>query len=387
MSMSRPTRSATASPSSMPPAPGDAQAPTGAQPDPTEVRLSSRDEVLPLPPMGPSLDHPAYVTPLHLPLYNGPVTARTVASRDAAAKVLIQLHATWTADDHRLLVQRHTEAAHWHQEQWATVADEAAQSVFGRPFRTFDYRVSGIGCAEFSEDHKRLLRHHAHSLTYHESLAAAHDAASRVRNRYMDPSARDPKAPFREMLPEASFVPGVELIGPYAYMTETVADDCAPWTVYRHEATADGGKYAVRVLTEGVSREDAARISDALDRVVAAYYNGAEPKELLVLRRTHDEIRRYCVERDAIWAGYEPSAALGRLEDALSDGRTHSECSLWNAYMGGRVNPGCASDGSTTPAQDEQWRIYGVFHERLAERAVARNVGFNVYDWTKKKGK
>lgn len=125
------------------------------------------------------LDHPAYHERVKLPGYNGKTTVfQAVTDRDAA-HVLRRVNPAWTKEQHLELAQRHAGETLRQREAWNKLLNEAAQQTFGRPFQFFDYRISGIGRDEFSEEHKVALRFHAHATTYHEQVSRAHAHAAR----------------------------------------------------------------------------------------------------------------------------------------------------------------------------------------------------------------
>ena len=62
---------------------------------------------------------------------------------------------------------------------WKCVVDRAAQETFGRSLKFGEYKVCAIACSEFSDRHKRILRHCAYRSTEHLDCAASHDILAR----------------------------------------------------------------------------------------------------------------------------------------------------------------------------------------------------------------
>lgn len=128
-----------------------------------------------------SLDHPAYHQAIRLRGYNAAVTACQAATDADAARVLRHANPDWTSADHLALFEAHEAARKAQQAEWNRLIDAASMETFGRPWRIFDYLISGIGRNEFSEEKKTALRFAAHAATSHGALARAHKAASRGR--------------------------------------------------------------------------------------------------------------------------------------------------------------------------------------------------------------
>lgn len=126
-----------------------------------------------------NLHHPAYNTAVKLPKHNRAETPKSAVTAEDAAKILVRNNPAWTKEDHKKLAAAHEAARKEHDDAWGRVADEAAQKTWGRKFEATDYKVSGIGSSEFSDEHKELLRHHAHSASAHSKLTSAHTVAAR----------------------------------------------------------------------------------------------------------------------------------------------------------------------------------------------------------------
>jgi hypothetical protein len=121
-----------------------------------------------------------YNTPVKLKGYNIRPTVTQAHGADAG-KVLIQLAPEMTKSQHASLAREFEALADKLEKEWGEVADEAAQATWGRDFRVTDYRVSGIGSDEFSDEYKDKLRISAHGTGKARAIAAAHEAASKSR--------------------------------------------------------------------------------------------------------------------------------------------------------------------------------------------------------------
>ncbi len=124
------------------------------------------------------LDHAAYHLQVKLPKYNGRVNIFQATCPTDAARLLRRNNPDWSKEDHLRLAQQHAERSSLEREKHAQLLDAAAQETFGRPFRVTDYRISAIGCEEFSEEQKTALRYAAHAETNHLICARAHAKAA-----------------------------------------------------------------------------------------------------------------------------------------------------------------------------------------------------------------
>ena len=129
----------------------------------------------------PELDNPVYHIATKLRGYTNKITVFQATTVGDAATVLKRLGKSWTKEEHEQLAVLHGEAAERLKADWNRLADEAAMATFGRPFAFGDYRISGIGREEFSDDFKAKLRFAAHAATHHGTLHRAHDRASHRR--------------------------------------------------------------------------------------------------------------------------------------------------------------------------------------------------------------
>lgn len=85
----------------------------------------------------------------------------------------------WTRGDHGTMSQAHLRAAEDCSRLWAAVANAAALKLWGRNWQPTDYRVSGIGTAEFTLTDQDILRTLAHRETDHHNAADLHHHAAR----------------------------------------------------------------------------------------------------------------------------------------------------------------------------------------------------------------
>lgn len=131
-----------------------------------------------------SLDHPAYLAARKLRGYRYPVIPTGACTNSDAGKILILNNPAWSKADHLELAVLHRKAADHSAACWTKIADAASMAAFGRPYEITDYKISAIARDEFSEEHKRLLRHHALAGSNHRLLACAHEAAAKNVNRY-----------------------------------------------------------------------------------------------------------------------------------------------------------------------------------------------------------
>lgn len=56
--------------------------------------------------------------------------------------------------------------------EYSVILNSEAMRVFGRPWNPSDYRISAIGCSEFSEEAKNILRNNRHQLNSYNALIA-----------------------------------------------------------------------------------------------------------------------------------------------------------------------------------------------------------------------
>lgn len=94
--------------------------------------------------------------------------------RDVGGRQLKRRLQGWSKKDHEEASAHHMAAAKDHEQAWGEKQKEAHNAAFGKDPEFHDYRVSGIGRDEYSEEHKDALRNHAHSKTAHISAARAH---------------------------------------------------------------------------------------------------------------------------------------------------------------------------------------------------------------------
>jgi hypothetical protein len=145
-----------------------------------------------------------YNTPVKLKGYNGAVTVTQAHGKDMA-EVLIKLRPEMSRSQHAQLAHSFAALGQTLQADWERVLDEAAQETWGRPFRVTDYRVSGIGSNEFSNEFKEQLRPLAQGSSKAKAIAEAHSYAAKSRRL----TAKEDEAPKDELKDdEEDWLPG-----------------------------------------------------------------------------------------------------------------------------------------------------------------------------------
>lgn len=124
--------------------------------------------------MGVSLSHPAYNREVKLRNWNGRTTAIRCPCGKTAAQLIKRSWPSLSKEQHAEIAQYHASRAERLRVIWNMVTERAALQSFGRPWRFEDYKICAIGCEEFSEAHKRVLRHCAYRRSEHLHLAGAH---------------------------------------------------------------------------------------------------------------------------------------------------------------------------------------------------------------------
>jgi hypothetical protein len=144
----------------------------------TEKNLpESVDEAKAVPP----IDSPTYREVAKLPKYNAKVSPLSAHGSDGG-KLLAKRLPGWTKADHLAAASEHEKKADEMSKQHSALLNTAAQAVWGRDFKVTDYRISGIGSDEFSQEHKDELRRLAHTSSAHKDAAHAHRAAAKMRS-------------------------------------------------------------------------------------------------------------------------------------------------------------------------------------------------------------
>lgn len=95
-----------------------------------------------------------------------------------AARLLKRLAPETSKEEHADHAVRHAIVAGALSALWGELADAAMMRLKGRTFSAGDYRISGIGREEFSDDEKALLRKCAQDSSTHASLSTAHHIAA-----------------------------------------------------------------------------------------------------------------------------------------------------------------------------------------------------------------
>lgn len=106
------------------------------------------------------------------------VAVHPLMDRDVGGRQLKQRLPGWSKSDHEDAAKAHMQAAGEHASAWSDEQSKAHRETFGKEPEFHDYRVSGIGRDEYSEESKDALRNHAHSKSAHTSAAHAHWKAS-----------------------------------------------------------------------------------------------------------------------------------------------------------------------------------------------------------------
>jgi len=120
----------------------------------------------------PHVSDDVYTRSEKVPKWNVPVSP--LRDRDVGGRQLKQRLPEFSKADHEHAAKAHMEAASEHEKAWGETQDKAHKETFGKKPEFHDYRVSGVGRDEYSEEHKDALRHHALSKTDHMSAAHAH---------------------------------------------------------------------------------------------------------------------------------------------------------------------------------------------------------------------
>ncbi len=116
-------------------------------------------------------DHPHFSALAKVPKYNGPVNTFTAHGGGNRMHAFMRSGGKVTKDRAAHLAGHHAAKAAEHDKAWGETADDAAHAKFGRPFEFGDYKTSGAGNEEFSDEHKDKLRHHAQLSGKHRALA------------------------------------------------------------------------------------------------------------------------------------------------------------------------------------------------------------------------
>lgn len=120
----------------------------------------------------PHVSDDVYTRSEKVPKWNVPVSP--LRDRDVGGRQLRQRLPEFSKADHEHAAKAHMEAASEHEKAWGETQEKAHKETFGKKPEFHDYRVSGVGRDEYSEEHKDALRHHALSKTDHTSAAHAH---------------------------------------------------------------------------------------------------------------------------------------------------------------------------------------------------------------------
>lgn len=135
-------------------------------------------------PLSPTLDHPAYHTPVRVRGFNTKITVfRACLPRDGG-RVLSMANPAWSKEEHIELAEKHYSESERLELLHTHLLDQAHFQTFGRKREIHDYRISAIGREEYPEELKTQLRKAAHGSSYHKQLSWAHRAAGHCRRRF-----------------------------------------------------------------------------------------------------------------------------------------------------------------------------------------------------------
>jgi hypothetical protein len=125
------------------------------------------------------LTHSVYHQTTKLRGWNCKTAALRCHDAKIAARLIRRFGPTWTSQEHASIARYHTHRAEKLLAVYKRVLERAALHSLGRPWQFTDYKVSGVGRDEFSEAHKRVLRHCIHRSYEHEDMAEAHAVLAR----------------------------------------------------------------------------------------------------------------------------------------------------------------------------------------------------------------
>jgi hypothetical protein len=133
----------------------------------------------------PSLNHPAYHTPVKMRGFNIAVTVFRLNLPRDTGRLLRMANPDWSHEDHVMLAQKHQLESDRLDQLHRELLDKAHLETFGRPREFADYRISGIGSDQYSDSMKHQLRFAAHAASHHRKLSLAHEAAGACRRKYL----------------------------------------------------------------------------------------------------------------------------------------------------------------------------------------------------------
>ena len=123
-------------------------------------------------------NHPMYHTPVKV---KGMRAKQTAASNHTgnAGSILRKVAPHLSKAGHLHLAKGHAAKAKEHDKSWGETQHAAHMHTFKTKPAFHDYKVSGVGRDEYSDEHKEKLRHHAHAASLHRALSHAHLSAGR----------------------------------------------------------------------------------------------------------------------------------------------------------------------------------------------------------------
>ncbi len=106
----------------------------------------------------------------------------TAHSGSDGARILRLEMPNLTKEEHLKLAREHLMQSLVCQRQYGEALNEAAMSLWGRPWAVTDYRVSAVGREEFSDEQKSKLRGLSEKIWQHGDIGRAHARASGLRS-------------------------------------------------------------------------------------------------------------------------------------------------------------------------------------------------------------
>lgn len=127
----------------------------------------------------PGLDSEVYTRREKMPKWNTDVGP--LMDPDAGGRLLRRRLPKWGKEDHIAAARHHLRMSDKRGREWGDLQRQAHQQAFGKDPEFHDYRISGIGRDEYSDEFKDRLSKAAVSKTGHKYAAAAHWKAAGKR--------------------------------------------------------------------------------------------------------------------------------------------------------------------------------------------------------------
>lgn len=132
-------------------------------------------------PLPRNVNDPIYRERVRIAGYNGPVSVMSAHGRDAG-KVLRRVLPGASKEEHLSLAKKYRKRLFQMDTLYGRLLNRSARQTWGRPWRTTDYRVSGIGSDEFSASMKKRLRDAVTLMNAYNAAYRAHEYAAGKRN-------------------------------------------------------------------------------------------------------------------------------------------------------------------------------------------------------------